>query len=80
MEILLSLPKRARANPPAFSFGAVVVGSGAAPLAMSEKLNTTGPVRTRDTWGLTTQEKEVERFKDYVDKETLAQSNALFGY
>ena len=33
-----------------------------------------------DTWGLTTKEKELARFKDFIDKETLAQSNALFGY
>ena len=33
-----------------------------------------------DTWGLTAKETEVARFKDYVDPEALAQSNALFGY
>lgn len=33
-----------------------------------------------DTWGLTTKEREISRFKDYVDPEALAQSNALFGY
>jgi hypothetical protein len=33
-----------------------------------------------DTWGLTTKQREIERFRDYVDPETLAQSNALFGY
>ena len=33
-----------------------------------------------DTWGLTTKEREIDRFKDYVDPEALAQSNALFGY
>lgn len=33
-----------------------------------------------DTWGLTTKEQESERFKDYIDPETLARSNALFGY
>jgi hypothetical protein len=33
-----------------------------------------------DTWGLTTQIREVERFKMVLDPETLAQSNALFGY
>lgn len=33
-----------------------------------------------DTWGLTTKEKELNRFKDFVDLDTLRQSNALFGY
>jgi len=33
-----------------------------------------------DTWGLTTKDREIERFKDYVSPEALAQSNALFGY
>lgn len=33
-----------------------------------------------ETWGLTTQETELERFKDFIDRETLAKSNALFGY
>lgn len=33
-----------------------------------------------ETWGLTTKETELERFKDFVDPEALAQSNALFGY
>ena len=33
-----------------------------------------------DTWGLTTKEKELTRFSDYIDEPTLAQSNALFGY
>ena len=33
-----------------------------------------------DTWGLTTKEREMERFSDFIDKDTLAQSNALFGY
>lgn len=33
-----------------------------------------------DTWGLTTKEKELERFRDFIDAETLARSNALFGY
>jgi hypothetical protein len=33
-----------------------------------------------DTWGLTTQIREVERFRMVLDPETLAQSNALFGY
>ncbi len=33
-----------------------------------------------ETWGLTTQEKELARFRDFVDAEALRQSNALFGY
>jgi hypothetical protein len=33
-----------------------------------------------DTWGLTTKQTEMARFKDYVSPEALAQSNALFGY
>jgi hypothetical protein len=33
-----------------------------------------------DTWGLTTKQTELARFKDYVDPDALAQSNALFGY
>lgn len=33
-----------------------------------------------ETWGLTTKEKELARFKDFIDPEALAQSNALFGY
>lgn len=33
-----------------------------------------------DTWGLTTKERELERFREFVDADTLAQSNALFGY
>lgn len=33
-----------------------------------------------DTWGLTTKERELERFKDFIDADTLSQSNALFGY
>lgn len=33
-----------------------------------------------DTWGLTTKEQELDRFKDFVDLATLKQSNALFGY
>ncbi|MFC1498389.1 hypothetical protein ACFLS1_07980 [Verrucomicrobiota bacterium] len=33
-----------------------------------------------DTWGLTTKERELERFKDFISPEILAQSNALFGY
>lgn len=33
-----------------------------------------------DTWGLTTKEREMARFREYVSPEALAQSNALFGY
>jgi len=33
-----------------------------------------------DTWGLTTRDREIERFSDFIDALTLAQSNALFGY
>ena len=33
-----------------------------------------------DTWGLTTQAQEIDRFKEFIDRDTLAQSNALFGY
>jgi hypothetical protein len=33
-----------------------------------------------DTWGLTDKSREIARFKDYVDPQALAQSNALFGY
>jgi hypothetical protein len=33
-----------------------------------------------DTWGLTDKQREIDRFKDYVDSDALAQSNALFGY
>ncbi len=33
-----------------------------------------------DTWGLTTKQREMERFKDLVQAEALARSNALFGY
>ena len=33
-----------------------------------------------DTWGLTTQERELDRFKDFIGQDTLAKSNALFGY
>lgn len=33
-----------------------------------------------ETWGLTHKQKELERFKEVMDEETLAQSNALFGY
>jgi len=33
-----------------------------------------------DTWGLTTKERELARFSDFIDEQTLAESNALFGY
>jgi hypothetical protein len=33
-----------------------------------------------DTWGLTAKERELNRFKAYIDAKVLAQSNALFGY
>ena len=33
-----------------------------------------------DTWGLTSKQKEMERFQDYVSPDALSQSNALFGY
>ncbi|MBL7115385.1 MAG: hypothetical protein ISS35_06435 [Kiritimatiellae bacterium] len=33
-----------------------------------------------DTWGLTTTEREIGRFKHIISEETLAKSNALFGY
>jgi hypothetical protein len=33
-----------------------------------------------DTWGLTTKERELERFSDFIDETILEQSNALFGY
>jgi hypothetical protein len=33
-----------------------------------------------ETWGLTTKEKELERFKYYIDPDVLSRSNALFGY
>lgn len=33
-----------------------------------------------DTWGLTTKERELARFSDFINEETLRQSNALFGY
>lgn len=33
-----------------------------------------------DTWGLTTKTAEINRFRQFVDIETLKQSNALFGY
>ncbi len=33
-----------------------------------------------DTWGLTSTEREIARFSDYISEEELSQSNALFGY
>jgi hypothetical protein len=33
-----------------------------------------------DTWGLTDSQTELARFRDIIDEQTLAQSNALFGY
>ena len=33
-----------------------------------------------DTWGLTTKEREIERFRPFIDAATLERSNALFGY
>jgi len=33
-----------------------------------------------DTWGLTTKQRELERFSDFLAPEVIAQSNALFGY
>ncbi len=33
-----------------------------------------------DTWGLTTKERELERFRPWMDEATIARSNALFGY
>lgn len=33
-----------------------------------------------DTWGLTTKQRETNRFSSFIDAATLAQSNALFGY
>ena len=33
-----------------------------------------------DTWGLTTKQRELSRFADFIDEATLKQSNALFGY
>ncbi|EKD28457.1 MAG: hypothetical protein ACD_79C00293G0001, partial [uncultured bacterium] len=33
-----------------------------------------------DTWGLTSKEKEMNRFKDFIDLEIIRNSNALFGY
>jgi hypothetical protein len=33
-----------------------------------------------DTWGLTTQEQELQRFAPFMDEKTISESNALFGY
>ncbi len=33
-----------------------------------------------ETWGLTTQRRETERFRDFIDLDMLSRSNALFGY
>lgn len=33
-----------------------------------------------DTWGLTTQDREMARFRPFLDDQTIRQSNALFGY
>lgn len=33
-----------------------------------------------ETWGLTDKNKEIARFKDFIDLDTLRHSNALFGY
>ena len=33
-----------------------------------------------DTWGLTTKQQELDRFRGLVDEDTLRRSNALFGY
>lgn len=33
-----------------------------------------------DTWGLTTKERELSRFSDFINEDVLARSNALFGY
>ena len=33
-----------------------------------------------ETWGLTTKEKETDRFRQFIDMDTIRQSNALFGY
>ncbi len=33
-----------------------------------------------ETWGMTTKEKEIERFYDFFDMDLLKKSNALFGY
>jgi hypothetical protein len=33
-----------------------------------------------DTWGLTTKEKEILRFKSFINEDVIGRSNALFGY
>ncbi|HMO05632.1 MAG TPA: hypothetical protein PKC67_08210 [Kiritimatiellia bacterium] len=33
-----------------------------------------------DTWGLTTKQQEIERFRPFIDESTISRSNALFGY
>lgn len=33
-----------------------------------------------ETWGMTTKQAEIERFRDFIDVEDLRRSNALFGY
>jgi hypothetical protein len=33
-----------------------------------------------ETWGLTTKEKELARFRNFIDEDILRESNALFGY
>ena len=33
-----------------------------------------------DTWGLTTKERELDRFRPFMDEATIAKSNGLFGY
>lgn len=33
-----------------------------------------------ETWGLTTKERELARFREFIDEKALARSNALFGY
>jgi hypothetical protein len=33
-----------------------------------------------DTWGITSKEREMARFSTFINRETLARSNALFGY
>jgi len=33
-----------------------------------------------ETWGLTTKEKEISRFKSFMDEDVINKSNALFGY
>ncbi|MFH1775690.1 MAG: hypothetical protein ABH839_03445 [Chloroflexota bacterium] len=33
-----------------------------------------------DTWGLTTKERELERFRGFISEDTLSKANVLFGY